>query len=151
MAELTEDYKEFLHDRLKDPAEAAEYLNAALEDGDISVFLLALRDIITVRGVGKIATAAALNRENLYRVLSDQGNPRLSSMLALFKAVGVQLQIKPLKAKGKRSESMAEVQPSLFEQTEIIEKPRIVVSDLNEYRDSGYGSNYKTNFESAAA
>lgn len=148
MDELTLDYKEFLHERLKDPAESAGYLNAALEDGDISVFLLALRDVVDVLGVGKVATATTLNRENLYRILSDQGNPRLSSMFALLRAVGVQLQIKPLKARSRRTESMGEVQPSLFDN--VVEKPQIV-SVLNEYRESSYGSNNTTIEESAAA
>jgi DNA-binding phage protein len=38
-------YRETLLDALKNPEEAAHYLNACLEDGDIRVFLLALRDV----------------------------------------------------------------------------------------------------------
>jgi probable addiction module antidote protein len=151
MDELTQDYKEFLYERLEDPAEAAEYLNAALDDEDISVFLLALRDVVDVCGVGKVAKSAALNRENLYRILSDQGNPRLSSLFALLKAVGVQLQIKPPKARNKRAENAVEVQPRLVAQDEAVERPRLVDSVLNDYRESAYGSNNTPNDEPAAA
>jgi probable addiction module antidote protein len=151
MGKLTEDYKEFLYERLKDPAEAAEYLSAALEDGNPSVFLLALRDLAEVQGIGKVAAAAELNRENLYRILSDQGNPRLSSMLAILQAVGVQIQVKPLKAEGARARKGAIVQPSLFEQTEGIRGLQLVGSGLSEIQESDYGSNNTSSNESAAA
>ena len=43
-------YKELLHERLKSQDEAAAYLNAALEDEDPGVFLVALRDIAEANG-----------------------------------------------------------------------------------------------------
>jgi len=39
-------YEEILLEDMKDPAEAAAYLEAALEDKDPSVFLLALRQVV---------------------------------------------------------------------------------------------------------
>ena len=49
-------YQNNLIESLKDPTEAAEYLNAALEDGEAEVFLLALRDVVdSYGGVGKLA------------------------------------------------------------------------------------------------
>lgn len=39
-------YQDYLIESLKNPEEAAGYLNAALEGGDIEVFLLALRNVI---------------------------------------------------------------------------------------------------------
>jgi probable addiction module antidote protein len=63
-------YENNLLEALKDPNEAAEYLNAALEDGEPEVFLLALRDVVdSYGGMGKLAEATSLNRENLYRML----------------------------------------------------------------------------------
>ena len=44
------DYKEHLLEQLKKPEEAAAYLNAALQDNDPHVFLLALRDIVEAQG-----------------------------------------------------------------------------------------------------
>jgi len=79
---------------LRDPREAVEYLNAALEDGDPEVFLLALRDIAEAQGgVTEVAEAAKLNRENLYRMLSNRGNPELRSLDALLHALGFRLAI----------------------------------------------------------
>ena len=79
---------------LRDPREAVEYLNAALEDGDPEVFLLALRDVAEAQGgVAEVAEAAKLNRENLYRMLSNRGNPELRSLDALLHALGFRLAI----------------------------------------------------------
>jgi DNA-binding phage protein len=54
----TKDYKEYLRETLADPEEAAAYLNAALEEGDESVFLLALRDVAEAHGIAKLAEQA---------------------------------------------------------------------------------------------
>ncbi|MGH9802410.1 MAG: DNA-binding protein [Blastocatellia bacterium] len=43
--ELTDSYQDFLLERLRDPVQAAAYLNAALEDEHEGTFLLALRDV----------------------------------------------------------------------------------------------------------
>lgn len=86
-------YVEVLHEWLQDPAQAAAYLDAALEDGDQEVFLLALRDVAEARGFTAVAQGADLNRENLYRMLSRQGNPQLSSLTALLKSMGLRLAV----------------------------------------------------------
>lgn len=96
MAKLTKNYKEHLFERLQTPEEITGYLNAAIEEDDTSVLLLALRDVAEARGIAKVAEEAGLNRESLYRMLSDQGNPRLSSLLALLEVLGVGLQTKTL-------------------------------------------------------
>ena len=91
-------YEETLKETLADPADAAEYLNAALEDGDPAVFLLALKDVANVHGgLGKLAEATNLNRESMYRMLSEDGNPRVSSLNAVLHALGLRLSITPEK------------------------------------------------------
>ncbi len=92
----TKSYKEHLLKRLRDPKEAAAYLNAALEDDDSRVFLVALKDIAEANGgLGKLAQAADLNRENLYRSLSPKGNPRLNSLVAILQACHLNIHIRP--------------------------------------------------------
>jgi probable addiction module antidote protein len=88
-------YKETLLQRLRDPEEAAAYLDAALEEGDKDVFLLALRDVAEARlgGIGELAQQAGLNRESLYRTLSEQGNPELASLDKLLHALGLRLSV----------------------------------------------------------
>jgi probable addiction module antidote protein len=74
-----------------------EYLNAALEDGEPEVFLLALKDVVeSYGGMAKIATSTSLNRENLYRMLSSKGNPELKSLRTLLRAIGMQLTVRQL-------------------------------------------------------
>jgi probable addiction module antidote protein len=90
---LTKSYRDSLLGSLQDPAEAAAYLDAALEDEDSRVFLLALRDVAEARGIGRVATEADLSRESLYRMLSEEGNPRLSSLDALLRALGLRLAV----------------------------------------------------------
>jgi probable addiction module antidote protein len=88
------DYQVSLIERLRDPKEAAAYLDAALEDGDRAVFLLAIRNVIEAfGGMTQIARRTGLNRENLYRVLSEQGNPELKSLEKLLKALGLRLAV----------------------------------------------------------
>lgn len=79
----------------KDPDFAAEYLRAALEDQDEPrVLLVALRRIAEARGgIAKIAKAAGVERESLYRALSAHGNPRLSTLTAVTKAMGLKLTV----------------------------------------------------------
>ena len=79
----------------ENPAFAVEYLKAALDDADEpEVLLVALRRIAEARGgVAKVAKAAGLERESLYRALSSSGNPRLSTLVAVTKAVGLRLTV----------------------------------------------------------
>ena len=64
-----------------------------MEDADEPrVLLMALRRIAKARGgIAKIAKAAGIERESLYRALSAHGNPRLSTLVAVTKAVGLKL------------------------------------------------------------
>jgi probable addiction module antidote protein len=90
----TEPYRENLLRGLKKPDEAVHYLNASLEDGDIRVFLLALRDVAAARGgMGALARDTRLNRESLYRMLSRSGNPSLDSLTAVLSACGLRLTV----------------------------------------------------------
>ncbi len=94
------DYRDHLDEVLVDDEEALGYLNAALEDS-AEVFLLALRDVARARkgGLPALAEAAQLNREHLYRMLSENGNPELRSLEALLDALGFRLSVE-LKATG---------------------------------------------------
>ena len=78
----------------KDPEFAAEYVKAALEDTEEPLaLLLALRHLAQARGIAKVAKAAGIERESLYRALSRRGNPRLSTLVAVTKAIGLKLTV----------------------------------------------------------
>ncbi|MCH8922940.1 MAG: transcriptional regulator [Planctomycetes bacterium] len=92
---LTTDYKNDLLKRLSDPDYAAGYLSACAEEGQ-GEFLLGLRNVTeALGGVAQLAADTELNREGLYRMLSKDGNPRLSSLFTILNAVGLQFNCVP--------------------------------------------------------
>jgi len=87
-------YHEDLIESLQNPREAEAYLNAALEEEDPELFLLALRNVAEAQGgVAKLAEKTKLNRESLYKMLSERGNPELRSLDALLHALGFRLAV----------------------------------------------------------
>ncbi len=95
------DYQERLLEDLQDPMEAQAYLNAALLDEDPRIFLLALKNVIEAqdKGMSALAKKTKLNRENLYRMLSKKGNPKISSIIPVLNSLGLQLAVQPCKRK----------------------------------------------------
>jgi probable addiction module antidote protein len=92
----TTPYQQDLIEALKDPCEAAAYLNAAIEEGDRAVFLLALRNVAEANGgMAALAERANLSRESLYRMLSKRGNPELKSLSSLLRAMGLRIAVEP--------------------------------------------------------
>lgn len=90
-------YEPWLIERLKNPEEAAAYLEAAIEDGDQAGFMLALRHVAqALGGVSKIARKSKLTREATYRMLSKSGNPELRSLTAILGAAGLRLSVRPI-------------------------------------------------------
>lgn len=88
------DYQKELIKSLKDPKESIAYLNAALMDEDPRIFLIALKNVIEAHGgVSSISRKCKLNRENLYRMLSEKGNPEIKSVYKLLNSLGLQLAI----------------------------------------------------------
>jgi probable addiction module antidote protein len=81
----------------KDADFAAAYLKAALEDDEEPrALLIALRHLAQAQGVAKVARAAGIERESLYRALSARGNPRLSTLVAVTKAIGLRITVEAL-------------------------------------------------------
>src|SRR6202790_3460628 len=91
-------YKTGLNERLKDPEHVAAYLNAAAKESQ-EVFMLALRDVAEAHKISKVAVAAGVNRETLYRTLSARGNPTFATLESILDAVGVEIHYR---ARGKR-------------------------------------------------
>lgn len=90
-------YKARLIESLKDPREAAAYLDAAIDDGDEAGMLLALRQVAqALGGVAVLARKPKLSREATYRMLSESGNPELKSLTAVLGAAGLRLSVKPM-------------------------------------------------------
>ena len=100
MLHNTIDYHSDLITSLKDPEEAYGYLHVALEeyqeDNNIEAFLIALRNVASAQGgMAKLAKSTKLNRQNLYKILSEKGNPRLDNFGTILKGLGFKLSIEP--------------------------------------------------------
>jgi probable addiction module antidote protein len=95
MPKRTRDYRESLMVDLKDSSEAAEYLNAALEDSD-EMFLIALRDVAEALGMSSVAAEAGVAREAMYRMLSGRGNPTYTNLRSILTAIGVRPRLEPI-------------------------------------------------------
>lgn len=74
----------------------AEYLNAALEDENPDVFLVAVSDVAKARGIANLAIATGLGRESLYKALAPGAKPRYDTVLKLVRALGVELHATPI-------------------------------------------------------
>ena len=84
-------------ERLKNPAEAAAYIEAAIDQGDQGALMLALRHVAMAQGgIAAVARRAKVTREAAYRMLSTSGNPELRSLSAILAAAGLKLSIKPI-------------------------------------------------------
>lgn len=89
-------YQEYLINSLKDPNEAAGYLNASLEGGNIEVFLLALQNVVKAHGgVSDLAKKTHKSRTSLYKVFSKKGNPYLKNTNEILSAMGLHLAVIP--------------------------------------------------------
>ncbi|MBM3932896.1 MAG: putative addiction module antidote protein [SAR202 cluster bacterium] len=82
-------------DHLETAEDMAEYLEAALEDGDPQLVAAALGDIARAKGMATIAREAGLGRESLYKALSSDGNPELATVLKVVRALGLRLHAVP--------------------------------------------------------
>lgn len=80
---------------LKNEDEVLAYVEAAFEDGDPAVIAHALGNVARARGMTAVARDAGVTREALYKALSENGDPRLSTLLGVLKALGLKLAPEP--------------------------------------------------------
>ncbi|MCY1740578.1 addiction module antidote protein [Ensifer sp. SL37] len=71
----------------------AEYLAAALEDGNPDLFIAALGDIAKARGMTEIASQSGLGRESLYKALRSGSKLRFDTVQKVLSALGVKLTV----------------------------------------------------------
>jgi probable addiction module antidote protein len=91
----TRPYSDTLNEALRDPRDAAAYLEAALQEEDEEGFLLALRTVAEVHGIAEVARKAGVGRESLYKTLREDGNPKLHTLTALLHSLGLRLSVIP--------------------------------------------------------
>jgi probable addiction module antidote protein len=89
----TSSYRDALLESLRDADEAQEYLNAALEDSP-EAFLKALKNVAQAHQMTKVAKESGVQRETLYRSLSEQGNPTFGTLSSILTVLGLTITVK---------------------------------------------------------
>ena len=88
-------HDDYLNKALKDPKEAALYLNAVTEENDPALILHALAQVAKAHGVSRMAKRVSLSRMGLYKTLSRKGNPEFKTFLGILNASGLRMSFKP--------------------------------------------------------
>ena len=91
-------YQSYLVESLKDPAEAAAFIDAAMELEDPAALLAALRHVAKAHGMAEVARRAELGDKTLFKALGEQGNPTLETVTKVLHAVGLRLSLAPVHA-----------------------------------------------------
>ncbi len=78
---------------LDTPEAIAAYLEAAFEDGDPKVITHALGNVARAKGISQIARDAGVTRAGLYKALSAEGDPRLTTLLGVFRSLGLTISV----------------------------------------------------------
>ena len=94
----TKKYEDSLIKSLKNPIEAAAYLNVHIEDnGEYAeeLFLIALKDVAKAYGIKEVAEKAKVGRESLYKTLSGSVNPKLNTLRSILDTMGLKMTIEP--------------------------------------------------------
>jgi probable addiction module antidote protein len=91
----TETKKWDVVEHLDSDDKVALFLEAVFEEGDPALIAAAVGDVARARGMSQVAKDAGLSRENLYRALSEGGNPEFATVLKVIRAIGYDLTVVP--------------------------------------------------------
>lgn len=81
---------------LTDPEIQEELLAEAFASGHPGLIANVLGTVARARGMTATAKEAGVTREALHKALSPDGNPRLTTLLGVTRALGYQLTLTPL-------------------------------------------------------
>ena len=82
-------------DHLETPEDVVAYLAEAFAENEPALIAAALGDVARSRGMSEVARRAGVGRESLYRALSAEGNPNLTTLTRVLDALGMRLAIRP--------------------------------------------------------
>jgi len=83
-----------LADEIETKEDVIGILEAAFEENDIEFLFKVIGDIARSKGMSQIARELNLNRENLYRSFSQDGNPSFNTVVKVLDNLGYQLNVK---------------------------------------------------------
>ena len=91
-------HEDGLREDLKDPRFAAEYIKAAIAGSAADmpeVVLTALRRVAEVQGMRWLSEKTEINRQALYQMLSEEGNPTIRNFMAIIQNLGIRMTFEP--------------------------------------------------------
>ena len=88
-------YEQATLQALTDPTEAAAYIDAVLELDDPAALLVALRQVAKAHGMAEVARRADVGEKTLFRALSENRNPTLSTVHKVVHAVALRPIVPP--------------------------------------------------------
>ncbi len=91
-------FDDYMVEAMKDPAEAAAYIEAVIGLDDPAALLMALRHVAKAHGMAEVARRARVGDKTLFKALSASGNPTLSTVQKVLAAVGLRLSVTPANA-----------------------------------------------------
>ncbi len=85
-------HHDYLMKHLADPEAATAYLNSVADDGDLRFLLKAIRNVVEAQGgIGNLAKKTKLARTQLYKTLSENGNPEVNTLSVILRVFGIRL------------------------------------------------------------
>lgn len=88
-------FDDYMVKTMKDPVEAAAYIEAAMELDDPAALLVALRHVASAHGMAEVARRADVGDKTLFKALSENGNPTINTVHKVLQAVGLRLSVTP--------------------------------------------------------
>ncbi len=89
-------FDDYMVQSMKDPAQAAAYIEAMINLEDPAALLVALRQVAKAHGMAEVARQADVSDKNLFKALSATGNPTLATVHKVLAAVGLRLSVEPV-------------------------------------------------------
>ena len=88
-------FDDYMAESMKDPSEAAAYIEAVMQLDDPAALLVALRHVARAHGMAEVARRADVGDKTLFKALSAEGNPTLVTVHKVLHAVGLRLSVTP--------------------------------------------------------
>lgn len=82
-------------DHLEDDEDILGFLSEVASEGNASDLLHALSIASRAKGMTAIAKQAGVNRQSLYRSLSQDGSPKFETIMKVIEALGLRITFKP--------------------------------------------------------
>jgi len=111
---LYESFDKVMNELFQERPDAADaYLTLAFEeyeqDSNMASLLISIRRVVEAKeGIPTLATKIGIPKQSLYKALAPTGNPKLSTIHKVIKALGYQISLIPLEPSSKKQQPSAE-------------------------------------------